>query len=234
MNDSFMSNDIWDRQHDRSAHAMSRQLYMLLICAWTAGGIAFSAVMSAISQDWQLDSWNKWAYIGFFIGVLVVSIGGTIIAQMSDNPLISALGYLLVAGPFGLMLGPVVAMYEASSVVKVFALTSFVVLVLGLVGALLPDDLSSWGVPLLGALLLLIGGYFIVPLLGAFGIPVDGAMTVLDWVALVIFGALVIYDLNRAVRLPHTLDNAIDSAVAIYLDFINIFIRLLSLMGQKK
>ena len=70
--------------------------------------------------------------------------------------------------------------------------------------------------------------------MGMFGLPVDGAMTALDWIGVVIFGGLVIFDLNRAVRLPHTLDNAIDRAMAIYLDFINIFLRLLSLMGQKK
>jgi FtsH-binding integral membrane protein len=232
--DSMFSNPVWDRQYDTDRSTVSRQLYMLLVCGWTAAGVALSAIMSFISQDWPVDSWGKWGFIGFIIVVTLVALGGVFIANSSDNPVVSALGYALVAGPFGLMLGPVVALYETSSVIKVFALTSMVVLVLGLVGVLIPDDLSSWGTPLLGALLLLLGGYFIVPLLGFFGIPVSGAMTALDWVGLIVFGALVIFDLNRAVRLPHTVDNAIDSAVAIYLDFINIFIRLLSRMGQKK
>lgn len=232
--DTMFGNPVWDRQYTPAASTISRQLYMLLVCGWTAIGIAFSAGAASISQDWPVDSWGTWGYLGFALGVLAVSLLGTFIAHSNDNPVVSAFGYALVAGPFGLLLGPFVAMYETSSVVKIFALTSAVVLILGLVGVLIPDDLSSWGTPLFGALLLLIGGYFIVPLLGFFGIPVDGAMTALDWVGLIIFGALVIFDLNRAVRLPHTVDNAIDSAVAIYLDFINIFIRLLSLMGQKK
>ena len=59
-------------------------------------------------------------------------------------------------------------------------------------------------------------------------------MTALDWLGLLLFGAFVVFDLNRAIRIPYTMDNAVDSAMAIYLDFINIFIRLLSLMGQKK
>lgn len=232
--DSLLRNPVWDRAGSRSTSTLSRKLYLLLVCGWTAAGIFLSAVTSTISQDWPVSSWGGWGMLGFYLGILAVAIAGTLIANASDNPIVSLLGYGLVAGPFGLMLGPLVAQYETSSVVKVFALTCLVVLVLGVVGVVIPDDLSSWGVPLLGALFLLLGGYFIVPLLGFFGVPVEGAMTLLDWVGLFIFGALVIFDLNRAMRIPYTADNAIDSAVAIYLDFINIFIRLLSIAGQKK
>lgn len=231
---SMLSNPVWDRQYDRASNQISRKLYTLLICGWTAAGIVLSAYTASISQDWPVTSWGALGFLGFMLGILAVAILGTVISNKSDNPVISAFGYVLVAGPFGLMLGPIMAMYETSSIVKVFALTSMVVLVLGIVGVMIPDDLSSWGTPLFGGLLLLLGGYFIVPILGFFGIPTGGAMTLLDWAGLLIFGALVIFDLNRAMRLAYTVDNAIDSAVAIYLDFINIFIRLLSLMGEKK
>jgi len=33
-------------------------------------------------------------------------------------------------------------------------------------------------------------------------------------------------------RIPYTMNNAIDAAVEVYLDFINLFIRLLSLLGE--
>ncbi|HEX6462308.1 MAG TPA: Bax inhibitor-1 family protein [Candidatus Saccharimonadales bacterium] len=166
--------------------------------------------------------------------MLAVSLLGVLIAHASPYPAVSLIGYALVAGSFGLLCGPLLALYETSSILKVLAITGSVVLILGLIGALLPDDLSAWGLWLFGGLLLLIGAQFIVPLLGSFGIPVEGAMTLVDWIGLVVFGALVLYDLNRAVRLPYTHDNAVDSAVAIYLDFINIFIRLLAIMGQQK
>lgn len=231
---SIFTNPVWDRAGDRyPANELSRKLYMLLVCAWTAAGIALSAITAFYSQGIPLRSWNAWGVLGFFAVIFAVSLGGTYIAQKSDNPVISLLGYALVAGPFGVMLGPVVAEYTTASIVKVFIITSAIVLVLGLVEVMIPDNLAPWGTPLMGALLLLIGGYFLVPLMSLFGLPVVGAMTVLDWVGLVIFGALVIFDLNRAARLPFTHDNAVDSAMAIYLDFINIFIRLLSLMGKK-
>ena len=205
-----------------------------MVCFWTTVGIVFSAVTSTISQDWQIATWDVWGMLGFALGILAVSFLGVFVAQSSDNPVISLVGYALVAGPFGLLLGSVLALYETSSILKVLAITATVVIVLGIVGVFIPDDLAPWGLWLTGGLLLVILAQFIVPLLGSFGLPVEGAMTWVDWIALVIFGGLVIFDLNRAIRLPFTHDNAIDSAVAIYLDFINIFIRLLSLMGQKK
>jgi FtsH-binding integral membrane protein len=71
-------------------------------------------------------------------------------------------------------------------------------------------------------------------ILGAFGVNIGGAMTVLDWIGVVLFSAYVIFDMNRAMRLPRTLDNSIDAAVAVYLDFANLFVRLLSLLGQRR
>ena len=161
-------------------------------------------------------------------------IVGIIIALKSENPIVSLIGYAMITIPFGLMLGPIVAMYTAASVVKVLFLTTAIVVILGIVGAVIPDSLDGWAGPLLGLLLLLLLGYFIVPFAGVFGIPINTAMTVLDWAGVLLFGVLVIFDLNRAMHIPYTMDNSIDSAIGIYLDFINIFIRLLSLVGKKR
>lgn len=229
---TFADDKVWERDYASHTKLISRRRYMLLICTWTAAGIAFSAWTASFSQDWQLQHWGKLAYISFSVAVLAVSFLGSLIANASDNVAVSAFGYALVSGPFGLLLGPYMAMYKTSSVVKVFVLTSAVVLILGLAGAMIPDDLAAWGTPLLGALLLLIGGYLVVPLLSSFGLPIHGAMTLLDWAGLLVFGALILFDLNRAMRIPYTHDNAVDVSVEIYLDFINILIRLLDLVGD--
>jgi FtsH-binding integral membrane protein len=41
------------------------------------------------------------------------------------------------------------------------------------------------------------------------------------------------FDWYRAQAYPKTVDNAIDSAVDLYLDIINLFIRLLEIFGKK-
>lgn len=231
----MFENEIWDRAKSGGVSTLSRRLYMLLVCASTAAGIFVAATASTFSSSWDLQAMSGWVTLGLVLGVLAVSFVGIWIAQSSSDPMVSLIAYLtFVAAPFGLLLGPLVALYQPDSVLKIFGLTVLVVLALGFIGAALPANLASWGTPLLGALLLLIGGLLVVPVLGAFGVPIEGAMTALDWIGLLIFGALVVYDLNRAARLPHTVDNAVDSGLAVFLDFINIFIRLLSLFGVKK
>ena len=219
-----LSDGVWSREGND--HAMSRNLFNLLVCGWTGAGIAASAVAASTSLTWKLG----W---GAFILILIVSVLGTIIAMASDNPIVSLLGYAMVSIPFGLMLGPVIALYTAASVVKIFAITVGMVAGLGILGAIYPKSLEGWAPFLFGGLLLLLGGLIIVPIAAYFGADVRGAMTVLDWVGVVLFGGYVIFDFNRAQRVERTLDNSIDCALAIYLDFVNIFIRLLSLLGKK-
>jgi FtsH-binding integral membrane protein len=55
----------------------------------------------------------------------------------------------------------------------------------------------------------------------------------IDWVVVGIFCGYIGYDWARANAIPKTLDNAVDSAAAIYIDIINLFIRILSIMGRR-
>jgi FtsH-binding integral membrane protein len=199
-----------------------------MLSAFTAFGVALSAIGAYVAQSQHIQL-NLW----LFLGVLVCGLIGVGIASLSDNPLVSFIGYIMVAGPFGLLMGPLVAHYTAASILRVFILTTGMVFVLGIVGAVIPDSLESWGIWLFGGLGILLLGYFIVPVAGLFGLPVDHAMTWLDWLGVILFSGYVIYDLNRAMRLPRTVDNAVDSALAVYLDFVNLFIRLLELIGQE-
>jgi FtsH-binding integral membrane protein len=225
-------NSPWARAERSSANdgTLSRRGYALALAFFTAAGMAFAALLSTVSLHWKIT--NGWVMAGFCLGVLAVSLLGTFISYSSDNPVVSLFGYALVAGPFGLLLGPFVAHYTTASVMKVLGLTIVLVVGLGVVGALIPKSLDHWSGWLIGGAIVLIGGYFLVPLLGLLGVAVGGALTLLDWVGVVLFSAWVIYDLNRAMRLPHTVDNAIDCASAIFMDVINLFIRLLSLFGQ--
>lgn len=231
MFDAVDSRKIWDRQNEVSdpEAGLSRKFYMFLVCFWTAAGLAFSAYTSTYSQHWNYSNWKWWELVGVNLAVLVVAIIGCLLSAASDSAVTSVIGYALVSGPFGLLLGPVVAMHDQSTVIKVFTLTALIVVVLGTIGALIPNDLSRWGRPLFGALLLFIVGLIAVPLFGVLGVPVHGALTVLQWFGLVVFGGLVIFDLNRAARLPRTHNNAVDSALAIYLDVINLLMIIFDL-----
>ena len=50
----------------------------------------------------------------------------------------------------------------------------------------------------------------------------------------VIFSLYIGYDYWKAQQYPKTVDNAVDSALDIYLDIINLFMRILSILGNGK
>lgn len=229
------SSTVFDRQSSlghSSAHAMSKNLYAFAICAFTFLGIGASLAASVVSYDWQINTTMDMIWL--FVPTFIVAIIGVVIAMKSDNPLISMIGFAMVAIPFGLMLGPVLAEYTTASIVKVLVLTTAIVAIFGVVGAVIPDNLEGLGSWVLGALLILLLGYLFVPLAHFFGVETATALTALDWIGVVLFCGIVVYDWNRAMHLPRTLDNAVDSAVAVYLDWFNIFVRLLAIMGSAK
>lgn len=55
----------------------------------------------------------------------------------------------------------------------------------------------------------------------------------LDWAVVAIFCGYIGYDWGRANQIPKTLDNAVDSAAALYIDIINLFLRILRILGRK-
>jgi FtsH-binding integral membrane protein len=57
---------------------------------------------------------------------------------------------------------------------------------------------------------------------------------IIDWIVVLIFCGYVGYDWGRANRLPRTVDNAIDSAASLYMDIINLFLRILRILGRKR
>lgn len=221
----MQSSTVWDREG--SDHAMSKNLFALLVCFWTAIGIGTSAAAAWYTTGMGLN-------MTMLVGGTLCAFAGVAIAMISKNPLFSLIGYMMIAVPFGAIVGPIVALYTAASVAKVFIITTSMVIVLGVVGAVIPDSLEGFGGPLLAALTVLIIGQFFTIFASFFGIPVEGAMTALDWIGVVIFSGYVVFDLNRAMRVERTHDNAIDCAVSIYLDFANLFIRILELTGTKR
>jgi FtsH-binding integral membrane protein len=210
---------------------LSTRVYIALVCFWTALGILSSAVSAWVGLQLHLTP----VMMLVLLGVAFVSgLAGTSIALDSDKPVVSMTGYAMVSIPFGLLLGPAVAQYTETSVLKIFLVTIFMVVILGAIGAAYPRSLGHWGSYLLGSLLILLLGQLMVPFAALAGVPIEGAMTILDWVGVVIFSLYVVHDLNQAMDLEPTHDNAIDVALGVYLNVLNLFLRLLQLFGQHR
>lgn len=134
----------------------------------------------------------------------------------------------------GFTLSVIFVAYEMTSIVYAFAGTSALFGVLALIGYKTDKDISNWGTILTVALLIGI-------VLTIINIFVGSTMLniALDWAILLIFFGLTIYDMNK-IKLMQQAGFCEDEklyvygAMELYLDFINIFLRILSLFGKNK
>lgn len=212
----------------RGYDVLSDRVFMFVLGLYVVGGLLASTLMAALSYHWQAPN---------LIVVLVLGLGlpilGIMISFKSDDWMISTLGYALVVVPFGVLLGPVVALYQLQSVIQVVATTLVVSAALWAVGMLIPPIVQNWSAYIIGALLILIAGDLTRLVMPIFGLqPVT--LQWWAWVGVILFSGLIVYDVNKAMQRPKTLDNAVDAAVGIYLDILNLFLRLLEIMGKKK
>lgn len=143
--------------------------------------------------------------------------------------------YFLYAMLNGVTLSTIFAVYELDSVLYLFIISAFVFGILGIVGYRTNQNLSSWGpyitVFLIAGIVLSIINLFILK-----NTMVDLA---LDWFILVLFCGVTIYDINKIKLLQNEPDINqekihIYCAMQLYLDFINIFLRILSIFGKKR
>lgn len=163
----------------------------------------------------------------FFIGYFASCLLGIFLFQRSSNPAISFLGYNLVVVPFGFIVNLVVNQYEPQLVADAIRVTAMVTIAMMILGTMYPRFFEKISGVLFISLLLVI----LVEVVEIFIFGMHHG--ILDWIVVLIFCGYIGYDWGRANRIPKTVDNAIDSAAALYMDIINLFIRILRIMGRR-
>ena len=132
----------------------------------------------------------------------------------------------------GLTFSSIFLAYKITSIIYVFGITAILFLILSLVGYYAKMDLTKFGTYLFMALI----GIIICSIVNMFlkNSGFDLGITIL---ALLIFIAYIAYDIQIIKKNLYSLpeDNlAIYGALQLYLDFINVFIRLLRLLGNSR
>ena len=166
----------------------------------------------------------------FFIGYIAMAITGVLISSRSHNVLVSFLGYNLVVVPFGLVISTLVEYYasiDPSIVTNAFLYTFIITAGMLVLAVVKPSIFSRLG-GALGAVLL--GLILCEVVLLIFHVR----QQVTDWIAAGLFSLYIGYDIYRSQQYPKTLDNAVDSALDIYMDIANLFIRILSILGDSR
>lgn len=215
------------RLQSGEADRLSARSYNLALTGLLAYGLLLNAVIVyyfAYPLMNALQGVSPWVLL---LGYLVPTLAGIVMAAKSQNPMVSFIGYNLVVLPIGIMLALVVPGVPAGIVVKAMALTGMVTLTMALLAIVRPQVFLGLGRTLLIALVVGI----VAEVVATFLLGYRGEL--FDWFFVLLFSGYIGYDVAKSQAYPKTLDNAVDSALDIYLDVINLFVRLLSILGRR-
>ena len=165
-------------------------------------------------------------FFPLFILEIVLLIGLQFVKNKPGINLVVMFGFVFMTG---LMLAPLLArtlgMSGGGAIVgNAFAMTSVIFGAMSFYAIKTTKDFSGYGKPLMIALVVIIIFSVINIFLGSplFSILISGAVVIL-------FSILVTYDTQNIIRGAY--ETPIDGAIALYLDFLNIFTALLHLFG---
>lgn len=196
-------------------------------------GLLLTAVTAIVTYRTPLI-YSVIGYYGLFaiaelVVVFVFSLG---FRKMSAST-VSVL-YYVYAVLNGLTFSTIFKAYDLALIGKSFLITAAMFGVLAYYGHTTDKDLSSWGTILSIGLIMGI----IATIINMF-LKNDLFSIALDWIMLAIFSLLTIYDMNKMKYLSESIEGNgepdklyVYCAMQLYLDFINIFLRILSIMSR--
>ena len=165
--------------------------------------------------------------IVFSIGFLAVGlIGGRIAAK--GNYILSLVGYGMNVLAFGTLLSLVTVLYPVQYIVLAALLTTVVVLTMTVAAVIFPNAVLSMGKTLFLALIGLVVAEFVSLILGVF------YPNIFAIIGIFIFSLYVGYDWARGQQYPSTASYACFTALQLYMDIINLFLRILRLLARSR
>lgn len=163
--------------------------------------------------------------------VLVMSFAQARLSVQATQGLFWLYSFLM-----GLSLGIIFVIYEEVSIAQIFFVSASTFGAMALYGYTTKKDLTSWGSFLFMGLI----GVVIAGLVNIF-LQSSGFQMLISAISVIVFTGLTAYDTQRIKDIYYECDSleaaqksAIYGALALYLDFINLFLALLRLFGTRR
>lgn len=209
---------------------MSESAFMRAMALFTL----VEGLLVTIGARMSYNSPASWILLLLPFGISLVCIW---IFESSKSPMVSGIGVAGMSLALGLMIGPFVKLYDVNIVLEAVVLTGAVMVVMSLLGMAFPSFFLGIGSFLIAGLVFLIvfgfGQIFLVAI-GIHQANSSGLNTLMAWAGIAIFSGLVAYDWVKALDGERTLDNAIDASGGLILDAVNLFLRILEILGKSK
>ena len=141
----------------------------------------------------------------------------------------SFLGFNLIAVPVGLLVSVAVYAYDAQLVLHALVLTLLATSVMTLMGALFPQFFHG-----LGRLLALSLAAWVFSSLVCMLFFRSWSFGMYDWIVAGLMCLYIGYDWSRLSVCARTANNAVDLAANMYLDMVNLFLRILRILARNQ
>lgn len=214
---------------DRSQVSHSRELdestYNLTIGGLLLYGLGANALLCYTFSD--LAYYLSGGFAALFLVLYIVCVFLSVTLSASLSPVVNFIGYNLLVLPIGLLLSVSVSAVSFQTIQSAVVGTGVFVVLMVAASWARPDFFLSLGRTLWVALAATLVAEIALYFLGFAG-------GLLDCLFVAIFSLYLGFDWARASTCAPTLRNAILSATQIYLDIINIFVRLLSIFSRRR
>ncbi|MBA3037916.1 MAG: Bax inhibitor-1/YccA family protein [Desulfobacterium sp.] len=209
---------------------------------WMGIGLALTGLVAYyVSNDAGLQNLifgNKLVFFGLIIAELALVF--TISARVSKMKASTATAlFIIYAALNGATLSVIFLIYTASSITSTFFICSATFIACSIYGMTTKRDLTSMG----GFMAMGLIGIIIASVVNIF-IRSSAMNMIISYIGVIVFVGLTAYDTqklkNMALTQPSGLDagvvrkGAILGALSLYLDFINLFLMLLRILGDRR
>ena len=214
---------------------LMRKVYLWMTLALVITGFTAYYVASSETLLTALFS-NQILFWGLIIGELVLVF--SLSAAINKLSLTTAtLMFVLYSVLNGATMSFIFLVYTTSSITNVFLITAATFAVMALFGYFTKTDLTSWGKILMMALI----GIIIATIVNIFT-KSEGLAVILNYLGVLVFVGLTAYDSQKIkqmlMKAPDAGEGAqkvaLLGALSLYLDFINLFIYLLRILGSRR
>ena len=212
--------------------------FLRSVYGWMCAGLAITALVAFFVASTPGLA-NTLVRTPFLMMGLVIAQLGLVFAlslrvQKMSSGTASAL-FILYSALTGVTMSLILLAYTASSVASTFAIAAGMFGSMALYGTVTSRSLAGWGQFLFMGLI----GVVIASFVGMFW-QNEGFQFVLGFIGVIVFTGLAAYDAQRlkamALALPSggTGAYAVVGALTLYLDFVNLFLMLLRLTGDRR
>lgn len=212
--------------------------YMLGVYNYMASGVLLTGMVALLVASvpalQQFVFFTPFKWVALFAPLAIVLFFSVRLHAMSASTAQAV--YWLYAGTMGLSLGSIFLVYTGASIAKTFFVTATAFGALSLYGYTTKKDLSAWGTFLIMGVV----GLLVASLVNIF-LKSSGLEFVISAAGVLLFAGLTAYDTQKIKEMYYegdgyevTAKKSVSGALALYLDFINLFLFLLRFLGNRE